>query len=152
MKKTPFPQANNLERIYEIFKMAGTDGLSGFEVSEILNLAYREAIYYMDALRYFDLFEKIKLRYFLTNDGYHLNNLPIEFQYMGFIIKVIEQPIIKQLYSETSEILDKKEKLRHISEKIKNTENLSQSTTNRRASTIMSWLSQLDEFKDKVNE
>lgn len=146
MRKIPFPQANNLELIFNIFWYVDENGISKEDVISKSSLTTeREASYYLDALLYIGLLEKIKRKYFLNDEGWRIKRLPRNMVRCAFAIKLLENEFIDELYGQVSGIQDKAASLQYIADRISEQEALGQNTSLRRASTVLSWFNWINQ-------
>lgn len=146
MRKIPFPQANNLELIFNIFWYVDENGISKEDVISKSSLTTeREASYYLDALLYIGLLEKIKRKYFLNDEGWRIKRLPRNMVRCAFAIKLLENEFIDELYGQVSGIQDKAASLQYIADRISEQESLGQNTSLRRASTVLSWFNWINQ-------
>jgi hypothetical protein len=148
MRKVPFPQANNLQMLFEIFINLDNNGISKFEVVERYGLVEREAAYYLDALQYLNLVKKHKLRYFLEHEGGNFTSSRDCKTHKEFAKNVLKNPFILILYLNSNNIIDKKERMKYIAERISANESLNLVTSMRRASTMVSWFTWVDKYKE----
>lgn len=147
MRKVPFPQANSLQRIYDIFASLDNSGVLKFEVMEEYKLTEREAAYYLDALEYIGLVDKYKMRYFLNEKGYLVRDFPET--RLKFAEVILEDEFLSELYSDRFHFPDRKGFQNYLAGKISEKHSLKFVTSMRRASTIMSWFSWIDNLQHK---
>ena len=141
--KQVFPQANNVDFMLKIISNYFESGMTKFDISNNYQIALREGSYYLDALLFLGLVEKIKIKYFLTKEGVILQNLKTgneRVKYMKTII--LANNFIGKIHCD-------KNKLNYLAneyivEIIMNNTNLNITTSKRRASTIVSWLKWVD--------
>ena len=146
MSKIPFPQANNLELVFNIFSYIGENGISKEDVISSSSLTTeREATYYLDALLYIGLVEKIKRKYFLNDEGWKIKNLPKNLVRYAFAVKVIEDDFLSELYRQTSRIQEKTVLLHYIADSVSEKESLGENTSLRRSSTVLSWFNWINQ-------
>ena len=138
MRKIPFPQANNIDLIFKILCEFDEQGVSKFMLKNKYGLTEREGVYYLDALNYLGLIDKIHIKYFINKKGIYIKN-NINNQKKLFIRCVLNQEFISELYIKTYNLPTKKEKQNYIALRIMKEEGLNINTSQRRASTIMSW-------------
>ncbi len=84
MKHIPFPQANNLDLIFDIIMDIGNTGLTKSDVAAKYHMEERQGSYYLDALLYLGFVEKIHSKYFLTKKGITIKELPAHMRKKGF--------------------------------------------------------------------
>ncbi len=138
MKKAPFPQANNIELIYDLFCKINDSGYSKFDVSERYGLSDRQGSYYLDALLFLGLVQKINTKYFISNDVFSLHNNG-SLTKKDFCVLILRHPFLNNEYIEVSKFMETKDKLEYLAAKIKLEYKLNEATANRRASTILNW-------------
>ncbi len=139
MKDIPFPQANDLGKIYATFLLIPETGLSKFEVMEMFDLVEREGAYYLDALRYIGVVEKVSIKYYLTEIGYTLRKKESSVTRKGFCDVILSHKLLSQLheiYIDKANTIELKE---CIANAIFHNTNLNMNTATRRASSIISW-------------
>ena len=137
--RIPFPQANSLERIYSIFLDITDAGISKYDITRIHSMADREGAYYLDALYYLNMVEKINTKYFLTNKGVQLQRLCQNIGRQAFAVNILEQPFLGEMYLEKNTFKNQHDFKAYIAQKISNQFELSLNTANRRASTVLAW-------------
>lgn len=138
MKNIPFPQANNMDLIFNVLNDIGNDGLTRMDVSSKYNIKDRQGAYYLDALLYLNFVEKINTIYFLNNIGVKIRLSPKDEMRSVFAKEVIRHHFIGKLYYECKN-MNKKEKQVYISNCIFNEYKMSSNTSKRRASSVVSW-------------
>lgn len=138
-KRIPFPQANSLERIYNIFLEVTDDGTSKFNVIKDHSLAEREGAYYLDALYFLGMVSKYNTKYFLSEKGTQLQRLCKEIGRKAFAVSILEQPFWGDLYLEKNSFPDDNGFKEYVAQKISNQFDLGIGTARRRASTVMAW-------------
>ncbi len=150
MKKTVFPQANNLELIYKILFDIGPEGVTKENISNKYNMDERQGAYYLDALVYIGVVEKINVKYFLNEKGVFVRLQASDECKKSFCSFIIEHPFLGDLYKNTMN-MNSDEKLVYISSRITNVYDLNLNTSNRRASSIVSWFNYINNVMDGDN-
>lgn len=138
MKKIPFPQANNLELIFNILYDIGEDGISKFDVAKKYMIKDRQGAYYLDTLLFLGFVEKVNTKYFLVENGIKIRLSPKDEMKSRFISELLNHNIIGELYNMTQNLDDNAKKL-IISNYLFNKYNMAFSTAKRRAESIFSW-------------
>lgn len=142
MKKkiAPFPQANNIELIYEIFCNLKDSGISKFDIMNKYGLHDRQGAYYLDALLFLDLVEKINIKYFIRSEIMNIVGDNTSISKSKFCELVLRHNFINLLYEETKTIKSETDKKNYIAAKIREKYKLGAGTSERRASTIVNWI------------
>lgn len=140
MKMIPFPQANNLELLLDIILDINEKGVTKFDISKRYELNIRQGAYYLDALLYIGLIEKVNIKYFLNSAGFKLQKKVICFSKHLLCEELLKNPFLSNTYINTHMIDDKKKKLEIISNCIQQDFQLNGTTVKRRSSTILNWL------------
>ena len=145
-KKIPYPQANKTRVLFLFIDALKRSVINKKALSIELNLGLRNVDYYGNALRYLGLVKRNSTCYLLTIKGRSFSNLSLndqkkEFSKICLTIPSISDSCIKFLKNndineEDIKILFKKHKIPIASE----------STQNRRASTIKNWVYLVDEY------
>ena len=143
MKKVPFPQANSIELIFNILNDIGNEGISKLDVSKKYSINERQGAYYLDTLLYLEFVQKINTKYFLTRTGVEIRLSPYDHMKNKFIEEILKHDVIGMLYHKTKD-LDKSEKKNIISNYLLTKLDMSLSTANRRANSIVSWFVWID--------
>ena len=140
MKKIPFPQANNLGLIFNILFYIGPEGVSKYDVSQKYNIDEREGSYYLDALYFIGLVEKINTKYFLNARGTAVRLLSSDDAKDGFCKEVLSHSFLSSVYDKWKSIDNPSEKVNYLASVIYNGNyGLNAETSKRRASSINSW-------------
>lgn len=152
MRKIPFPQANNLELIYNIFCDFDSMGMNKFDIQRKYGLVEREGSYYLDALYFLGVLDKIHIKYFLNDKGMSVLKLLDEDRKSKFIYLIINHNFLGDLYNCIGVFDSYKDKKDYIAGRIGNNEKLGYNTAQRRASTIISWFSWIDKQTKEVGK
>lgn len=143
----PFPQANSFERIINLCELLQDNGsLSKEEITDNYDFDKRQTNYYTDAGRYLGWIEKVNSEggiYFqLTTTGSRLFELSITLRQIEFVKTILSHVVFKRTLELYFKKLDKPTKEEIV--QIMKTSNLynvnSESTFERRASTISRWI------------
>lgn len=140
---TPFPQADNIELVYNLFFDISPDGISKEFVTNKYGYTERQGSYYLDALCFIGLAQKINSKYFLTSKGAELRLIAQDDLKSTFCKMVLENGFLRETY-EIYKRYDGNDLAELISKKIYDKYDLSESTTMRRAKTVTHWLEWLD--------
>ncbi|WP_455539450.1 DUF7226 domain-containing protein [Terrisporobacter sp.] len=140
----PFPQANNLDLIYDLFCGFEESGMSNSMVGKKYDMAEREGAYYLNALYYIGFLEKHRVKYFLNHRGIEIKQLPDDKRIKNFAKVILDNEFIGRVYLKTKFITKRSEKKEYIAKCIQKETHLGYSTSYRRASTIIAWLDWLD--------
>lgn len=146
MKNVPFPQANNMELIFNIFFDIGENGLSKYDVINKYHLADRQGSYYLDALLYIGVVEKINIKYFLNNTGIIIRLKSADEIRKCFCEQILNNPFIKEMYFICKEITSLHVKKEYIIGRILDVTSLNKNTSARRASTILNWFEWIENY------
>ena len=143
----PFPQADSFERVINLCELLNEKtNLSRDDITENYDFNARQTNYYTDAGRYLGLINKKQengeVTYFLTNDGQNIFNLSIINRQQKFIELILSHLVFNKtlkFYFKSGEAPNKSEIVEIM--KRSNLYNVdSESTYNRRSSTISSWI------------
>jgi predicted transcriptional regulator len=140
-----FPQADNLKLLLKILIFIDSEGVKINQVSNHVLINERNSRYYLDALLYLDLVEKIKIKYFLNEKGIEMQQLYVRLGAKPVYNHIISHRYLRHLYEIYKSNLSYDNKITVLVEKLMNDYHLSQSTATRRLSCIMSWFEQIQE-------
>lgn len=144
----PFPQANSFSRVVNICELLNENSiLTPEEITLKYDFDARQTNYYTDACRYLGLIEKNteesgRINYSLTERGRSIFRLSLKKRNLFFVGIILEKRAFKNSFNEylLGLELPSKEKIVNIM-KSSNLYNIrSESTFNRRASTVSGWL------------
>ena len=139
----PFPQADSFERIINLCELLNEKGcLTKEEITQNYDFDSRQTNYYSDAGRYLNLIEKNNGIYSLTQNGLYIFKKSIFDRQIEFIKLIIMHSTFKSAlisYLENAELPSKKEVVK-IMQRSKLFNVNGNSTYNRRASTVRSWI------------
>lgn len=144
MKKIPFPQANSLNMLFDIFNEIGNDGLSKEGVAKKFKIDARQGSYYLDTLLFFSFVEKVNTKYFLTKNGIDVKLKPNSRMKEYFMDKIFDNHVINEIYNECINH-KKSDRQDYITKYLYENFELALSTAKRRASTVNSWITQYEE-------
>ncbi|SEK18679.1 hypothetical protein SAMN02910377_00193 [Pseudobutyrivibrio ruminis] len=144
MKKIPFPQANNLERIYSIFLSIDARGVSKFDIIKSQGLAEREGAYYLDALYFLGYLEKYNTKYFLSKAGVQLQHHCFGDGKAVFAKEILKHHFFYDVYRQRDTFSEDKDFRAYIVHKISNDYQIGLNTAKRRASSVVAWLQWID--------
>jgi len=141
----PFPQADKFERLINLCELLFIQELSKDDITEKYNFDKRQTDYYTNAGIYLGLIKKIKdkkITYQLTGKGYKIMQLPYKQRQLEWVKCILQYKVFGDTFNE----LQNKGKIpdKETVVKIMKTSHLyeikSNSTYQRRASTITGWL------------
>lgn len=147
-----FPQADNLEFVYQVFVDLQEDGLSRYTFSEKYLISDRQGAYYLNALCFIGLAEKKGKNTFLTEQGKIVQMLSEPFRKKVFLLAILENEFVCNTFhackgkeraeqKETAEIL------------IEGTYGISEpATRDRRARTLLSWFRWIEQQDFYIEE
>jgi len=156
MGEYSFPQANNLEFIYQFFTELDDEGLNRYSFGEKYNMHDRQGAYYLNALCFIGLAEKKGLNTFLSERGAVIQKLSEPFRKKVFLLAIFENQFICDTY-QVCKNKDKSEQAAIIEILIEGTYGIhNEAMKQRRARTLISWFHwiQQQEFyiEEKYNE
>lgn len=150
-KKIPFPQANNLETLYNLFFEIGPEGVTKEDIVGKYGLETdRQGDYYLNALLFIGLVEKYGLKFFLNSKGSRLRLESSKDIKKLFCKAILEQDFLSVIYRQ-SLCLEPEEKRMYVTNQIFNEFGLAASTAKRRADTICSWFDWIEQNLGEVN-
>lgn len=154
----PFPQADSFERVVNLCELLNeNEFLTRDEITYNYDFDTRQTNYYTDAGRYLGLIDKEYdnsegVRYFLTEKGKHLFDLKLKNRNLLFTKYILEKKAFNETFKRyliEKQIPHKKEIVKIMKEsKLYNIN--SDSTFNRRASTISGWIRWIIELSRKL--
>lgn len=114
MEEYSFPQADNLEFIYQVFIELSDEGLNRYSFSEKYNMHDRQGAYYLNALCFIGLADKKGKNTFLSERGKIIQQLDEPFRKKVFQLAILENQFICDTYhvckgkekSEQAEIIE----------------------------------------------
>ena len=140
-----FPQADNLEFVYQVFTDFSDEGLDRYSFSEKYHLADRQGAYYLNAICFIGLAEKRGKNTYLNMRGKLIQQFEEPFRKKVFLLAILENQFICDTYHacKGKEKADQKQ----IAEvMIEGTYGISElATKERRARTLISWYRWFDQ-------
>lgn len=141
-----FPQADNFRRIIDLVSILKEKSLTKEEITINYQFDARQTNYYTDAARYLGLVDKYlntttrDVTFKLTIEGECVVELGYKRKILYFIRKILENEVFYKTYKETLENgkIPSKQEICQIMNSCEL--NLSQSTTERRSSTVRAWI------------
>jgi len=150
IRKIPFPQANNLKLMFEILCSIENSGVTKERISANFVIHNRLASYYLNALAYVGLVEKINSKYFLTLYGNEVIGVKDSMKKYLFIEMIANSENFSVYYKKYHNYyMDKKALEIEIQQMIIEKIGMNNSTAKRRAECIMSWFEQMYDFRQK---
>lgn len=150
-KEPPFPQANNIDLIYEIFCTMNDDGLSKFDITDKYKLHDRQGAYYLDSLLFLNLVEKINTKYFIRADVMEIVGDNTQTTCNMFCKLVLNHPFLNMLYNDLRLFGNDDDKNKYIAAKIREVYKLGDGTSKRRASSIVNWFVWIKKNMDGID-
>lgn len=155
----PFPQADSFERVIDLIEEIYNNPLNIEEISLYYDFDYRQGQYYSSAGRYLGLLKKINGVIKLTKTGKNILDKKKREKYLSIAEKILEHKVFWQTlekYIKSGKPPTKNEIFNDIMKK--NREflyksgggNLSNSTLQRRASTVKGWVNWILSLQDIV--
>lgn len=139
MSEYSFPQADNLEFIYQIFTEFPEEGLNRYSFGEKYNISDRQGAYYLNALCFIKLADKNGKNVFLSKRGKTIKQLDGPFRKKVFLLAILENQFICNTYHLCKD-KEKGEQKEIIEILIEGTYGISDEATKaRRARTLVSW-------------
>lgn len=139
-----FPQADKFERIINLCEILSTQSFTREEVTQKYAFDVRQTNYYTDAAQYLGLVEKVKTGgpYKLTSEGQRILSLSYKKRQLAFCEKILQHKVFFEVLSQSLEQGSVIEKEAIVATMRQNSlyKINSDSTFERRASTIRSWI------------
>ena len=151
-----FPQADNLEFVYQVFIDMTETGLNRYSFAERYGMADRQGAYYLNALCFIGLANKKGKETLLTNRGKIIQMLDEPFRRKVFMLAILENQFVCDTYH-ACKGKEKSEQKEIASIYIEGTYGISDSATKaRRARTLVSWYRWFEQqefhIEEKYNE
>lgn len=89
-----FPQADNLEFVYQVFIDLDEDGLNRYTFAEKYNITDRQGAYYLNAVCFIGLAEKLGKNTFLSQRGRTIQSLDEPFRRKVFMLAILDNQFI----------------------------------------------------------
>lgn len=147
-KVAPFPQANNIELIYRIFCSITDSGISKFDIVNEYHLHDRQGAYYLDALRFLNVVEKINTKYFIRSEVIEQLGNCSTVSRQSFCKLILREPFIRSTYNDLKDVNSENDIKKYISARIREEYNLGAGTSERRASSIFNWFVWINKYMD----
>lgn len=147
-----FPQADNLEFVYQVFTDFTKDGLNRYTFADKYRLSDRQGAYYLNALCFIGLAEKKGINTYLTRQGELIQQLDEPFRRKVFMLAILENQFICDTYHSCTmyEGAGKKEMVETL---IEGTYGINEEATKeRRSRTLLSWYKWFDQQEFKIEE
>lgn len=156
MENYSFPQADNLEFIYQVFTELTEEGLNRYSFGEKYNISDRQGAYYLNALCFIGLAHKDGMNTYLTERGAIVQQLDEPFRKKVFQLAILENQFICDTYH-VCKNKDKKDQTEIIEILIEGTYGIdNEAMKARRARTLLSWYKWFDQqdfhIEEKYNE
>lgn len=155
---TIFPQADNMDRIFETLKIVKEKGgISAAEIGLRMGLTGRQGGYYSNACLYLELLKRTKCSssyaYFLTDFGNEMLNKPWKERNMMMVEAIARHNIFNYFirqYLDNQERPERTEIIKWLGNNIgkMNTDN---ETPSRRAATVLGWMDWIIQITDYDN-
>ena len=151
-----FPQADNLEFVYQVFIELSEEGLNRYTFANKYHMHDRQGAYYLNAICFIGLAEKKGKNTTLTKRGRIIQMLEDPFRKKVFLLAILENQFICNTYH-ICKGNEKEEKKEIIETLIEGTYGISNDAMKaRRARTLLSWYKWFDEqefyIEEKYNE
>lgn len=147
-----FPQADNLEFVYQVFCELPVTGLNRYSFSEKYGLHDRQGAYYLHALCFIGLANKVDKNTYLTTDGRLIQQLSEPFRRKAFLLYIFENQFVCDTYFEIQG-KEKAEQKEIVSILIEGRFGINEpATRERRARTLLSWYRWMQEQEFKIEE
>ena len=147
-----FPQADNLEFVYQVFTELVEEGLNRYTFSERYQLADRQGAYYLNALCFIGVAEKQGKNTFLNQRGRLIQQLSEPFRRKVFLLQILENQFICDTYH-MCKGKDKADQKQIAGIMIEGTYGIHDPETKaRRARTLVSWYRWMDAQEFHIEE
>lgn len=151
-----FPQADNLEFVYQVFVDLSAEGLNRYTFAEKYGISDRQGAYYLNAICFIGLAEKRSKNTYLTNRGKAIQLLDEPFRKKVFLLAILENQFICNTYH-LCKGKERTEQNKIIQILIEGTYGITESATKqRRARTLLSWYKWFEQqefyIEEKYNE
>ncbi len=151
-----FPQADNLEFVYQVYTELSQEGLNRYSFAEKYKISDRQGAYYLNAICFIGLAEKKGKNTTLTERGRVIQMLEEPFRRKVFLLAILENQFICDTYHACKR-KEKEERKAIIEILIEGTYGISNETMKeRRARTLLSWYKWFEQqdfyIEEKYNE
>lgn len=147
-----FPQADNLELVYQVFVDLQEEGLNRYTFAEKYMMADRQGAYYLNALCFIGLAEKNGKNTFLTEQGKIIQKLSEPFRKKVFLLAILENEFVCNTFHSCKgkERAEQKEIAEIL---IEGTYGIAEPVTRaRRARTLLSWFKWFEQQEFYIEE
>ena len=152
MAEAQFPQADNLDFVYQVFIDLTSEGLNRYSFAEKYKLHDRQGAYYLNALCFIGLAEKRGKDTFLSERGKVVQMLDEPFRKKVFVLAIFENHFICEAYQKCKG-KEKKKKKEIVSVLLEGAFGISDSATNaRRSRSLVSWFRWLENQEYIIEE
>ena len=140
-----FPQADSFDRVLDLLYVLHKEEMPRSEITLRYKFSSRQTDYYISACDYLGLIERVsdgknRRMYRLTSEARSIMSLPYKRKYLALFKKILERPVFYeafQIFMDTKKLPDKNEIYRIMG---KLNMSINDTTTGRRASTVLGWL------------
>lgn len=141
----PFPQANDLDRVFNILDLLNNNGLSKDDVADLFSINSRQGDYYLNALLYLGLVNKYNVKFFLSEKGIELKKMGSNLRKFEFCMHILSYELFHSAYKllKIERSLTSKEKIRELIMEMYQ-EKMSDATLDRRTGTVIRWINWVD--------
>lgn len=147
-----FPQADNLEFVYQVFAELPEEGLNRYSFAEKYQMADRQGAYYLNAICFIGLAEKRGKNTFLSARGKIVQMLDEPFRKKVFMLAILENQFVCDTYH-ACKGREKSEQKEIAEILIEGTYGIDDPTTkSRRARTLISWYKWFDQQEFHIEE
>lgn len=151
-----FPQADNLEFIYQVYVELPEEGLDRYSFSEKYKISDRQGAYYLNAICFIGLAEKKSKKTTLTKNGEIIQMLDEPFRKKVFLLSILENQFVCNTYH-IYKATKKEEQKKVIEILIEGTYGITnKAIKERRARTLLSWYKWFEQqdfyIEEKYNE
>lgn len=147
-----FPQADNLDFVYQVFVDLQEEGLNRYTFSEKYLISDRQGAYYLNALCFIGLAEKKGKNTCLTEQGKIIQMLSEPFRKKVFLLAILENEFVCNTFHacKGKERAEQKEAAEIL---IEGTYGISEpETRSRRARTLLSWFRWIEQQDFYIEE
>ncbi len=151
-----FPQADNLELVYQVFVDLTEEGLNRYTFADKYNMHDRQGAYYLNAICFIGLAEKKGKNTTLTERGKIIQLLDEPFRKKVFLLAILENQFVCDTYH-ICKNKDKSEQKEIVEILIEGTYGIDNDVMKaRRARTLLSWYRWFEQqefhIEEKYNE
>lgn len=147
-----FPQADNLDLVYQVFVELREEGLNRYTFAEKYLISDRQGAYYLNALCFIGLAEKKGKNTFLTEQGKIIQMLSDPFRKKVFLLAILENELVCDTFH-LCKGKDRAEQTEIAEVFIEGTYGISEPVTrSRRARTLLSWFRWIEQQEFYIEE